>query len=70
MGLCGFYRQFVSGFPRHAAPFIDLMKKGAFVWTPEARDRFEKFKHLMTSCPVLTLVDFTRPFELQCNAFG
>ena len=28
------------------------------------------FKQLMTTCPVLALPDFTKPFELQCDALG
>ena len=44
---------------------IDLLKKGAFVWTREAQDYFMRFKKIMTTCPVLTLPNFTKPFELQ-----
>lgn len=70
LGLCGFYRRFFSGYSRHAAPLTDLMRKGAFLWTPEAQECFDKFKELMTSCPVLALPDFSKPFELHYGAFG
>lgn len=69
-GLCGFYHQFVSGYSRHAARLTDLMKKGAFIWTPEAQECFMRFKQIMTSCPILALPDFMKPFELQCDALG
>ena len=70
LGLCGFYRRFVSGYSRHATPLTNLMKKGAFLWTLEAQECFDKFKELMTSCPVLALLDFRKPFELHCDASG
>ena len=69
LGLCGFYRRFVSGYSRHATPLTDLMRKRAFLWTPEGSKCFEKFKELMTSYPVLALLDFSKPFELHSNAF-
>ena len=28
------------------------------------------FKQLMTTCPILALSDFTKPFELQCDTSG
>ncbi len=63
-GLCGFYRRFVNGYSRHVASLIDLTKKEVFVWTHEAHESFEMFKQLMTTCPVLALPNFTKPFEL------
>lgn len=62
VGLCAFYRRFVSGFSWHAAPLTDLTKKCGFIWTPLAQGCFEKFKHLMTTCLILALPDFTKPF--------
>lgn len=70
LGLCHFYCRFVNGYSHHAAPLTNLMKKGAFIWTPEAHECFDKFKQLMTSCQVLDLLDFNKPFEIQCDTFG
>ena len=58
----------MDGYSRHATPLIDLMRKGAFLWTLEAQECFEKFKELMTSCLVLALPNFSKPFELHCDA--
>lgn len=29
---------------------------------------FDKFKEVMSSCPVLTLPNFSQPFVLECDA--
>ena len=46
------------------------MRKGAFLWTVEAHDGFDKYKELINSFPVLALPDFSKPFELHCDASG
>lgn len=69
-GLCSYYRRFVKGFSQLGAPLTDLTKKGAFRWIEEAQQVFEKFKELMSSCPVLALPDFNQLFVLECDAFG
>lgn len=46
----------------------DLLKKGEVLWTREAQNYLMQFKEIMTTCPVLALSDFTKPFELQCDA--
>ena len=68
--LCGFYSRFISGYSKHTKNFTNLMRKGAFLWTLEAQDSFDKFKELMTSCPVLALADFRKPFEWHCEECG
>lgn len=67
-GLCGFYKRFVKGFSQAIAPLTDLTKKGAFEWSDAAQKCFDHFKQVMSSYPVLALLDFTKPFELQCDA--
>ena len=68
LGLCGFYRRFVKGFSQIAAPLTDLTRRDSFKWSERAQDCFDRFKELMSTCPVLAIPDFTRPFELQCDA--
>jgi hypothetical protein len=52
------------------APLTDLTKKGAFHWTEESQKTFEKMKEVMSTCPVLALPDFSRPFVLECDTSG
>jgi hypothetical protein len=59
LGICSYYRHFVSGFSQLTTPLTDLTKKGAFCWTKEAHKTFDKMKGVMISCPVLALPNFT-----------
>jgi hypothetical protein len=52
------------------APLTDLTKKGAFQWTKEAQQTFEKMKEVMSTCHVLALPDFSQSFVLECDASG
>ena len=70
VGLCSYYRRFVKGFSKIAAPLTDLTKKGAFTWNEKAQIAFDQLKITMSSCPVLAIPDFSIPFELQCDASG
>ena len=70
LGLCGFYKRFVKRFSHIAAPLTDLTRKGAFTWIEAGQRSFDHFKKVMSSCPVLALPDFTKPFELHCDALG
>ena len=70
LGLCSYYRRFVKGFSKLTASLTNLTKKGAFSWNEEAQRAFETLKEVMSSCPVLAILDFSSPFELCCNASG
>jgi hypothetical protein len=70
LGICTYYRKFVKGFSQLCAPLTDLTKKGAFKWSEEAQFTFDKMKKVMSTCPVLALLDFNQPFTLECNASG
>ena len=69
-GLCSYYRRFVKGFSELGAPLTDLTKKGAFHWTEDSQQTFNKLKEVMSTCPVLALPDFSQPFVLECDASG
>ena len=52
------------------SPIIDCMKQGEFVWTKAATKAFNEVKQKMTETPVMSLPDFTKPFEMECDASG
>ena len=55
---------------RSMFPIIDCMKQGEFVWTKDAVKAFNEVKQKMTEALVMRLPDFTKPFEVECDASG
>ena len=52
------------------SPITDCMKQGEFVRTKAATKAFNKVKQKMTKALVIRLPDFTKPFEVECDATG
>ena len=75
LGLASYYRRFVPGFSRIAAPLHEISggKKGKagkhlFKWSDEQQDAFEELKTVLTRAPVLAYPRFDRPFEMEVDA--
>jgi hypothetical protein len=65
MGLAGYYRIFIEGFSKIAHPITSLQKKGVkFKWTSECEERFQHLKNLLTSAPILKIVDLDKRISL------
>lgn len=72
IGLTSWYRRFVSNYATIAEPLHSLTrgkrKPSRLTWNPEADNAFLKLKSLLVSSPILTTPDFTKPFNIHCDA--
>ena len=69
IGLVGFYRRFISGFSRLAAPLTELTKANQpWCWASEQQHAFESLKNALTSAPVLLVPDMDKPFHVFADA--
>ena len=69
LGLAGYYRWFMEGFAKIAAPISNLLKKDVkFDWTSKCQESFDKLKQLLTTAPVLALPKGNGEFEVYSDA--
>jgi ribonuclease HI len=71
LGLAGYYRRFISNFSRIAKSMTELLKKGVkFVWSEECDKAFHTLREHLSSAPLLTQPNMSKPFEVFCDASG
>jgi hypothetical protein len=71
LGLAGYYRRFVEGFSKIAAPLHELTKDaggGPFGWQPAHQEAFDELKRRLREAPVLALPDPNRAFVVNTHA--
>lgn len=83
LGLCSYYRRYVEGFSKIAAPLHDVVnqchgavstakasQKLSTLWDTNSQNAFDTLKDKLVTAPVLGYADFTCPFILETDASG
>jgi hypothetical protein len=69
MGLAGYYRRFVEGLSKIEKPITTLQRKGVrYKWTKECDSAFIELKRLLTSEPILRVLDMEKDFTVYMNS--
>ena len=69
VGFANFFRRFIRNFADMAAPLNALLRKGhLWAWLPLHAQAFDALKQALLSPPTLALPDWSRPFEVTCDA--
>ena len=72
IGTASWYRRFIKGFSTIVAPINDLLKgkkkTNRIMWNEQAEQAFVTLKNCLTSDPIVSTPDFTKPFIIQCDA--
>jgi hypothetical protein len=69
MGLAGYYQKFLEGFSKIAKPITTLQCKGVrYEWREECDSAFIELKRLLTSVPILQVLDMEKDFTVYMDA--
>ncbi|XP_073137118.1 uncharacterized protein [Henckelia pumila] len=69
LGHAGFYRRYIQDFAKIASPMCKLLQKDvSFEFNEPCKTAFDKLKDSLTSAPIIQPPDWTKPFEIMCDA--
>ncbi|XP_073121593.1 uncharacterized protein [Henckelia pumila] len=65
----GFYRIYIQDFAKIASPMCKLLQKdAAFEFDDTCKSSFDKLKESLTFAPIIQPPDWSKPFEIMCDA--
>ena len=68
LGFINFYWKFIEGFLHIARLLFDLTKANSVLkWSDEEKLAFDTIRNQITSAPILTLPDNSRPYQVEAN---
>ena len=68
LGSAGYYRRFVDGFSKIAAPMTALTRKNVkFEWTDSCEQSFHEFKKPLVTTLILTIPEGEDGFVIYCD---
>ena len=69
LGHAGLYRRFIKDFSKIARPLTSLLAKDVpFIFNDECLNAWEKLKMKLISAPIISILDWSKSFEIMCNA--
>jgi len=70
LGHARFYRRFIKDFSKTARPLTNILAKDVpFIFNDGCLTTWEKLKIELISAPIISLPDWSKPFEIMCGAF-
>ena len=69
LGHASFYLRFIKDFSKISRPLTNLLAKDvSFTFDVECIDSWEKLKRELISAPIISAPDWSKPFEIMCDA--
>jgi len=69
LGHAGFYRRFIKNFRKIARPLTSFLAKGVpFIFDDNCLNAWKEFKMELISAPIISPPDWSKPFEIMCDA--
>lgn len=69
LGMANYFRKFVENFSQMVRPLTMLTRKDVeFVWSEDCEKAFRGAIQALVTAPILALPNFSKPFEVQCDA--